>query len=93
MTPIDAGRDGIHFVIVGDGTAKTETAAGHQFNIPAWGTGWPSFFQPIAPEHVLEVVDKSFGFMPRVEVVDARSGAHLGCAASCMADPCLAAMR
>ena len=53
------------------------TAAKHNFP-PASGTGWPSFFQPIDPEHVLEVVDKSIGFMPRVEVVDARSGAHLG---------------
>eukprot|EP00873_Tetraselmis_striata_P039835 jgi/Tetstr1/460099/TSEL_005416.t1 len=42
------------------------------------GTGWPSFWQPIDPEHVLEVEDRSIPFMPRVEVVDARSGAHLG---------------
>lgn len=42
------------------------------------GTGWPSFFKPIDPEHVLEVSDNAFGFMPRTEVVDARSGAHLG---------------
>ena len=40
--------------------------------------GWPSFYQPIDPEHVLEVSDSSIPFMPRVEVVDARSGAHLG---------------
>lgn len=30
------------------------------------------------PEHVLEIQDSSIPFMPRVEVVDARSGAHLG---------------
>eukprot|EP00191_Tetraselmis_sp_GSL018_P000299 CAMPEP_0177610688 /NCGR_PEP_ID=MMETSP0419_2-20121207/19934_1 /TAXON_ID=582737 /ORGANISM="Tetraselmis sp., Strain GSL018" /LENGTH=179 /DNA_ID=CAMNT_0019106053 /DNA_START=174 /DNA_END=713 /DNA_ORIENTATION=+ len=42
------------------------------------GTGWPSFYKPIDPEHVLEVQDNSIPFMPRVEVVDARSGAHLG---------------
>merc|ERR1711976_123401 len=42
------------------------------------GTGWPSFYKPIDPEHVLEVTDNSIPFMPRVEVVDARSGAHLG---------------
>lgn len=42
------------------------------------GTGWPSFFAPVDPEHVIEEVDKSIPFMPRVEVLDARSGAHLG---------------
>ncbi|KAL4449399.1 hypothetical protein ABPG77_007043 [Micractinium sp. CCAP 211/92] len=42
------------------------------------GTGWPSFFKPIDPEHVIEVSDNSIPFMPRVEVLDARSGAHLG---------------
>ncbi|GBF90999.1 peptide-methionine (R)-S-oxide reductase [Raphidocelis subcapitata] len=42
------------------------------------GTGWPSFFKPIDPEHVIEVVDKSIPFMPRTEVVCAKSGAHLG---------------
>lgn len=41
-------------------------------------SGWPSFYQPVDPEHVLEVSDGSIPFMPRVEVVDARSGAHLG---------------
>jgi methionine-R-sulfoxide reductase len=42
------------------------------------GTGWPSFYAPIDPEHVIEVVDNSIGFMPRTEVIDARSGGHLG---------------
>lgn len=42
------------------------------------GTGWPSFFQPIDPEHVIEVQDWSMPFMPRTEVLDAKSGAHLG---------------
>jgi len=43
------------------------------------GTGWPSFWAPVDPEHVIEVVDASIPFMaPRVEVLDARSGAHLG---------------
>ncbi|KAI7842722.1 hypothetical protein COHA_003652 [Chlorella ohadii] len=42
------------------------------------GTGWPSFWQPIDPEHVIEVSDNSIPFMPRVEVLCARSGAHLG---------------
>jgi methionine-R-sulfoxide reductase len=42
------------------------------------GTGWPSFWAPIDPEHVVEVKDDSIPFMSRVEVLDARSGAHLG---------------
>jgi peptide methionine sulfoxide reductase msrA/msrB len=41
------------------------------------GTGWPSFYQPIDPEHVILREDKTHG-MTRVEVLDARSGAHLG---------------
>ena len=41
------------------------------------GTGWPSFFEPIDPTHVLERVDSAHG-MARTEVLDARSGAHLG---------------
>lgn len=42
------------------------------------GTGWPSFDKPFDPEHVKKEVDKSIPFMPRTEVVDAKSGAHLG---------------
>ncbi|KAG2498134.1 hypothetical protein HYH03_003892 [Edaphochlamys debaryana] len=42
------------------------------------GSGWPSFYAPIDPEHVIEILDTSIPFMPRMEVVDARSGAHLG---------------
>ncbi|GLI69772.1 hypothetical protein VaNZ11_014455 [Volvox africanus] len=42
------------------------------------GTGWPSFFAPLDPEHILEIPDYSIPYMPRVEVLDARSGAHLG---------------
>lgn len=42
------------------------------------GTGWPSFYAPIDPAHVLEITDNSIPFMPRVEVVCAKSGAHLG---------------
>ena len=41
------------------------------------GTGWPSFFQPLDPEHVREIRDVSHG-MVRVEIRCARCDAHLG---------------
>jgi len=41
------------------------------------GTGWPSFTRPIDPSHVVLKTEKTLG-MARTEVLDARSGAHLG---------------
>jgi peptide-methionine (R)-S-oxide reductase len=41
------------------------------------GTGWPSFYAPINPDAVRLVKDNSDG-MERVEVVDSKSGSHLG---------------
>lgn len=40
-------------------------------------TGWPSFFAPINPDAVRLVLDNSDG-MQRWEVVDSKSGSHLG---------------
>ena len=41
------------------------------------GTGWPSYWQPIAPDSVSENEDNSF-FMRRTEVLCSRCDAHLG---------------
>ena len=41
------------------------------------GTGWPSFFQPIADENVATKPDRSYGML-RVEILCARCDCHLG---------------
>ncbi|MGH8130849.1 MAG: peptide-methionine (R)-S-oxide reductase MsrB [Steroidobacteraceae bacterium] len=41
------------------------------------GSGWPSFWQPVAPTSVAESTDRSHG-MARTEVRCASCGAHLG---------------
>ena len=41
------------------------------------GTGWPSFFAPLAESRVKEVLDDSHG-MVRGEILCARCGGHLG---------------
>jgi peptide methionine sulfoxide reductase msrA/msrB len=41
------------------------------------GTGWPSFTQPLEPEHIVEKTDRSF-FMVRTEVRSKYGDSHLG---------------
>lgn len=41
------------------------------------GTGWPSFFKPLVKEHLVEKVDRSFGW-ERVEVRSRYGNSHLG---------------
>ncbi|HSD38319.1 MAG TPA: peptide-methionine (R)-S-oxide reductase MsrB [Rhodocyclaceae bacterium] len=41
------------------------------------GTGWPSFWQPVAKENITEISDRTFGML-RTAVSCKRCDAHLG---------------
>ena len=70
-TLLDNKREGVYSCVC-CGLPLFES--GSKFNS---GTGWPSFFQPIARENVVEKSDRSHG-MIRVEILCARCDCHLG---------------
>ena len=70
-TLLDNHREGIYHCVC---CGLPLFASDSKFNS---GTGWPSFFQPVAKENVIARSDGSFG-MQRTEVLCARCGAHLG---------------
>ena len=70
-TLLDNHREGIYHCVC---CGLPLFASDSKFNS---GTGWPSFFQPVAKENVLTRVDNSYG-MQREEILCARCGAHLG---------------
>ncbi|MFZ2899481.1 MAG: peptide-methionine (R)-S-oxide reductase MsrB [Saprospiraceae bacterium] len=41
------------------------------------GSGWPSYYEPIDPAHIIERPDHSYGWN-RIELLCARCGGHLG---------------
>jgi methionine-R-sulfoxide reductase len=70
-TLLDNKREGVYSCIC---CALPLFASSGKFNS---GTGWPSFFQPVAAENVIEHADTSHG-MRRVEILCARCDCHLG---------------
>jgi methionine-R-sulfoxide reductase len=67
----DTKKPGVYYCVCCDLPLFTSES---KFNS---GTGWPSFFQPIAEENVVTHEDRSYG-MVRTESLCARCGAHLG---------------
>jgi peptide methionine sulfoxide reductase msrA/msrB len=68
---LDNHKDGVYVCVVCGLPLFSST---NKFNS---GTGWPSFFQPFDPAHIVEKTDTSL-FMVRTEIDCARCGAHLG---------------
>lgn len=67
----DNKQEGIYVCVVGGlPLFKSE----HKFLSKS---GWASFHTPFDPAHIIEKEDRSHG-MVRIEILDARSGAHLG---------------
>ncbi len=67
----DNKKEGIYLDII---SGKPLFSSNHKFKS---GTGWPSFYEVLDPEEVLNIEDKSHG-MVRVEVRSKTGNAHLG---------------
>ena len=70
-TLLDNKKEGIYSCIC---CALPLFSSGSKFNS---GTGWPSFFAPVAEENVINHEDHAYG-MVRVEILCARCDCHLG---------------
>jgi methionine-R-sulfoxide reductase len=70
-TLLDNKRDGVYTCVC---CGLPLFASDSKFNS---GTGWPSFFQPVAAENVVNHEDRAYG-MVRVEILCARCDCHLG---------------
>src|SRR5512136_580580 len=68
---LDNHKDGVYVCVV---CGLPLFSSQHKFNS---GTGWPSFYEPFDPEHIVTKVDTSL-FMVRTEILCARCGSHLG---------------
>lgn len=70
-TLLDNKKEGVYVCIC---CALPLFASSHKFDS---GTGWPSFFSPVAKENVTTEEDNAYG-MRRVEILCARCDCHLG---------------
>ena len=68
---LDEKKPGVYYCVCCDLPLFSSNSKFHS------GTGWPSFFAPIAPENVITHTDHSYG-MVREEILCARCDAHLG---------------
>lgn len=70
-TLLDNKKEGVYTCVV---CGLPLFSSEHKFHS---GTGWPSFFRPVDPDHVAHRADPSLGTI-RTEITCARCGAHLG---------------
>lgn len=68
---LDNHKDGVYVCVV---CGLPLFSSANKFNS---GTGWPSFYQPFDPAHIVEKTDTSLS-MVRTEIECGRCGAHLG---------------
>lgn len=64
-------EEGIYVDIV---SGEPLFASGHKYNS---GSGWPSFYQPLNPDNIVEVKDSSLG-IERIEIRSRNADSHLG---------------